>query len=72
MPPVIITLFSCFPLIFEGHVPALYNMGSHYFAGKGIELDMKKAGEFFKRAADLGFGLAQVCFIVILMQTFLP
>ena len=47
----------CLPL---GHAPALYNMGTHYFSGRGAELDMKKAAEYFKKAADLGFGMAQV------------
>ena len=51
-----------------GHAPALYNMGTHYFSGRGAELDMKKAAEYFKKAADLGFGMAQVIhcpFIVV-------
>ena len=47
-------------IIFQGHVPAFYNIGTHYFSGRGVELDMKKAAEFFKKAAELGFSMAQV------------
>ena len=38
----------------------MFNIGTHYFSGKGVDLDMQKASEFFRKAADLGFGLAQV------------
>lgn len=48
----------------------MYNIGTHYFSGRGVELDMKKAAEFFKKAADLGFGLAQV-FLYFFMLGFL-
>ena len=45
---------------FQGHPVALYNTGTHYFAGKGVELSMEKAAEYFEKAANLGFELAQV------------
>jgi TPR repeat protein len=38
----------------------LYNTGTQYFAGKGVEISMVKAAEYFEKAADLGFELAQV------------
>lgn len=40
----------------------VYNVGTHYFAGKGVQMDMEKAAESFKIAADNGFVLAQVSF----------
>ena len=43
-------------------------MGIHCFSGRAAELDMKKAAEYFKKAADLGFGMARVIhcpFIVV-------
>ena len=43
-----------------GHPVALYNVGGHYFAGKGVGLSFKKAAEYFQKAADLGFAPAQV------------
>jgi TPR repeat protein len=39
---------------------ALYNVGGHYFAGKGVELSFKKAVEYYQQAADMGFAPAQV------------
>ena len=39
---------------------ALYNVGGHYFAGKGVELSFKKAAEYYQQAADMGFAPAQV------------
>ena len=39
---------------------ALYNVGTHYFAGKGVELSFEKAAEYFEKAAILQFPLAQV------------
>ena len=39
---------------------ALYNVGGHYFAGKGVELSFKKAADYYQQAADLGFAPAQV------------
>lgn len=39
---------------------ALYNVGGHYFAGKGVELSFQKAAEYYKSAADKGFAPAQV------------
>ena len=47
-----------------GHVPGIYNIGSHYFSGRGVDLDMKKAADFFKKAADLGFSMAQVSLLL--------
>lgn len=43
-----------------GHPIALYNMGGHYFAGKGVEQSFDKAAEYFQLAADVGFAPAQV------------
>ena len=39
---------------------ALYNVGGHYFAGKGVELSFEKAAEYYRKAADQGFPPAQV------------
>lgn len=39
---------------------ALYNVGTHYFAGKGVELSFEKAAEYFEKAAILQFPPAQV------------
>lgn len=39
---------------------ALYNVGGHYFAGKGVELNFEKAAQCYKEAAKLGFAPAQV------------
>ena len=47
------------------YAPGIYNIGTHYFAGKGVEPDMKKAAECFHKAADEGFVLAQVRWIHI-------
>lgn len=44
----------------EGLPAAQYNVGVHYFAGKGVTLDMTKAAEWFQAAAEQGFDLAQV------------
>lgn len=38
----------------------MYNVGTQYFAGKGVDLNMEKAAEYFEKAANLGFELAQV------------
>ena len=43
-----------------GYTPAIYNIGTHYFAGKGVTFDMAKAAQYFQHAADKGFTLAQV------------
>lgn len=39
---------------------ALYNVATHYFAGKGVGLSFKKAAEYFEKAAILQFPPAQV------------
>ena len=39
---------------------ALYNVGGHYFAGKGVELSFKKAADYYQQATDMGFAPAQV------------
>ena len=39
---------------------ALYNVATHYFAGKGVELSFEKAAEYFEKAAILQFPPAQV------------
>ena len=49
-----------FSISFPGHPIALYNTGTQYFAGKGVDVNMEKAAEYFEKAADLGFELAQV------------
>ena len=46
--------------LYLGHPIALYNVGTQYFAGKGVELNMEKAAEYFEKAANMGFELAQV------------
>ena len=43
-----------------GHPIALYNLGGHYFAGKGVEQSFEKAAGYYKRAAAVGFTPAQV------------
>ena len=43
---------------------ALYNVGGHYFAGKGVELSFKKAADYYQKAADMGFAPAQVNTVV--------
>ena len=43
---------------------ALYNVGGHYFAGKGVELSFEKAAEYYRKAAKLAFAPAQVCVCV--------
>ncbi len=43
-----------------GIVGAIYNIGTHYFAGKGVEHSFDKAIEYFQKASDLGFAPAQV------------
>ena len=40
---------------------ALYNIGGHYFSGKGVELSFTKAAEYYHKAAAQGFAPAQVC-----------
>ena len=44
-----------------GNPVALYNVGGHYFAGKGVELSFEKAADYYRRAAKLAFTPAQVC-----------
>ena len=39
---------------------ALYNVGGHYFAGKGVELSFKRAADYYQQAVDKGFSPAQV------------
>ena len=47
--------------IFRADNPvALYNVATHYFAGKGVELSFEKAAEYFEKAAILQFPPAQV------------
>ena len=49
------------PLSLSPGLPvAIYNVGGHYFAGKGVELSFKKAADYYQQAADLGFAPAQV------------
>ena len=43
-----------------GHPIALYNLGGHYFAGKGVEQSFEQAAEYYERAAAVGFTPAQV------------
>ena len=43
-----------------GHLTAQYNVGVNYFAGKGVENDMKKAAYYFNLAAQQGHVFAQV------------
>lgn len=43
-----------------GHPIGTYNVGGHYFAGKGAEQSFEKAAEFFSKAAEKGFAPAQV------------
>ena len=43
-----------------GLAVALYNVGGHYFAGKGVELSFHKAAEYYQIAANKGFAPAQV------------
>ena len=47
-------------LLSLGHSPAVHNVGVHYFAGRGVELDMKKAAKYFAQAAESGFELSLV------------
>ena len=47
-------------LLHTGLPIALYNVGGHYFAGKGVEHSFKKAAEYYQQAADQGFTPAQV------------
>lgn len=42
-----------------GDAKALYEIGSRYAEGRGVETDMKKAAKWYKAAADLGFAPAQ-------------
>ena len=44
----------------SGHLTAQYNVGVNYFAGKGVENDMKKAAYYFNLAAQQGHVFAQV------------
>ena len=44
----------------SGNPVALYNVGGHYFAGKGVEHSFEKAAENYEKAAVLGFPPAQV------------
>ena len=39
---------------------ALYNVGIHYFAGKGTAHSFEKAAQYFQQASDIGFTPAQV------------
>lgn len=52
--------FSRSLLIYLGNPVALYNVGAHYFSGKGVGLSFKKAAEYFEKASILGFPPAQV------------
>ncbi len=56
----------------SGHPIALYNLGGHYFAGKGVEQSFEKASESFQQAANIGFAPAQVCLIVQAALSKLP
>ena len=49
-----------------GYAPAIYNVGTHYFAGKGVTFDMAKAAQYFQHAADKGFTLALVSLLLCL------
>ena len=42
---------------------ALYNVGGHYFAGKGVELSFQKAADYYQQSADKGFAPAQVSLV---------
>ena len=56
-------------LLFLGIAMALYNVGGHYFAGKGVELSFEKAAEYYKKAADQGFPPAQVSNVLCVCVT---
>lgn len=43
-----------------GNIAGLHNMGTHYFAGKGVEHSFIKAAECFQQASDRGFAPSQV------------
>lgn len=43
-----------------GIVAAIHNLGTQYFAGKGVTADFNKAAEYFQKASDMGFTLSQV------------
>ena len=51
---------GCIYLCSPGHLTAQYNIGVNYFAGKGVENDMKKAAYYFDLAAHQGHVFAQV------------
>ena len=43
----------------NGNENAIYQRAWHYFCGKGVEKDEKKAIELYKKAADQGFAKAK-------------
>ncbi len=49
-------------LFVSDYPPAIFNLGAHYFSGRGVDLDMCKAAEYFRVSADKGFDYAQVSF----------
>lgn len=53
----------------QGHVQSLHNVGYLYYeGGGGIEKDVKKAAEWFRKAADLDFSLSQRLLGIILLS----
>ena len=50
----------CFPHT-VGVPVAVFNVGGHYFAGKGVHQSFEEAAKYYQKAADLGFTPAQVC-----------
>lgn len=43
----------------EGNPIAQYNVGLHYFWGKGVEEDLEKAQQWFQKAGEQGHSMAQ-------------
>lgn len=44
----------------SGLPQAWYNLGTHYFSGRGVEQDLKQAAHFFTLAAEAGMVQAMV------------
>ena len=45
-----------------------YNVAVQYFSGKGVEQDITKAVEFYKKAANQGFAPAQVAITMYIVS----